>query len=477
MKKLKIILKRLIKILFFLFPLFICGQSLSSLDFKEIERTIQTDMEESGAPGAMIRVAKEGEILFEKPLGFRNAKTKEPVTSNTLFLTASVTKTITTTALLILCDRKGISTQTKIGSLLTGLSEDLEDLTLHQILSQSSGILDHLPTQKKFKNDPYVYFSRFGKRLVCPEIQGVFSYTNFGHVLAGMIIAELNDSSFEEAIQELIFRPLHMDRSTYSVEGDQWMDHSKAHKNGKVVDHAFASPLLRASASMFSTAGDLSNFAECFMNQGKLNGTQIIPTKVIEEMVGHYTLVGVLHKYFGYPSSFYGYGMMSFEHLGISFNGHPGETSTQNLLFAMAPDQKTSIIIMSNAGLFPFIRTFETLAEKFLTNPDELKAESDETNSETSEIKPEQTLTEMTGSYYVPEISGSKENVLEVYNRGKQLYLKLSETESFKLQPIVPDLFSYDLPDSNIPVEVRFYRDDSGKIEFLNHHWKTAIKQ
>ena len=117
------------------------------------------------------------------------------------------------------------------------------------------------------------------------------------------------------------------------------------------------------------------------------------------------------------------------------------------------------------------------MAEKFLTNPDELKTESDETNSEISEIKPEQTLTEMTGTDYLPEISGSKENVLEVYNRGEQLNLKLSETESFKLQQIVPDLFSYDLPDSNIPVEVRFYRDSFGKIKFLNHHWKTAIKQ
>ncbi len=85
---------------------------------RAIDSVVQVDMEAARAPGAMILVSRNGEPLFEKPYGVRNARTKEPVTSSTLFLTASVTKTITTTTLLIFCHEKGIPTETSIGSLL-----------------------------------------------------------------------------------------------------------------------------------------------------------------------------------------------------------------------------------------------------------------------------------------------------------------------------------------------------------------------
>ena len=463
-------------------PLLAQGQQTKALSTKllnVVDSVVQADMKAANAPGAMILVAQNGMPVYEKPFGLRNAKTKEPVTSGTLFLTASVTKTVTTTTLLVLCHEKGISTDVRIGSILDSLPSQIAALSIHQILSQSSGVLDHKPTRKKWKNDPQAYFNRFGNRLFAEELQGVFSYTNYGHVLAGMLISKLSGAPFEEAVQERIFDPLGMTHCTYSVENEEESDHSAAHRGGKVVEHSYTFPMIRSSASMFCTAGDLTRFASCFMNQGRLEGKQVIPEEVIEKMSGTYTPVGVLHNYFGYPGSNYGYGLMSFDYNGVSFIGHPGETTTQNMLLAMAPDQKTSLVLMSNAGTYPFIETFEFLAKiLFPTGKDPVtQPGGTETASKAVEKLTSEQLKVYEGRYYTPDITGNRDTDMEVYSKGSNLYLQLSEDETHKLTSMGNDTFRYDSNQVKFPIEVRFYRDDDGVVRYLNHYWKTSVKK
>ena len=439
---------------------------------RAIDSMVQTDMEAARAPGAMILVSRDGATLFERPYGIRSARTKEPVTSSTLFLTASVTKTITTTTLLTLCHEKGLSTETQVGEILDSLPSEIAALSIHQILSQSSGLLDHKPTRKKWKNDATAYFSHYGNKLHSKNLEGVFSYTNYGHVLAGMLITKIGGSPFEETIQKRIFDPLEMSRSTYSVVDEKWNNHSAAHRGGKAVKHGYTFPMIKSSASLFCTAGDLSRFASCFMNQGQYKGVQVIPKEVIQMMSGLYTPVGVLHNYFGYPGSHYGYGLMSFKFQGRSLIGHPGETTTQNLLFAMSPATKTSFVLMSNAGTYPFIRTFELLAETFL-DPEETVLSS---ANEAEKTLTKERLQECKGKYITPDITGDRRADIEVYARGDQLYLQLSEEETHILTWIEDDLFKYDSPQLKFPVEVRFYRDANGQVRYLNHYWRTSVK-
>ena len=457
---------RILLLVLFLFTQVLFAQSEAALD-----SMVLADMRSARAPGAMILVARDGSPVFQKAYGIRNARTKEPVNASTLFLTASVTKTITTATLLTLCHERGISTDTPVGHILDSLPNEIAALTIHQILSQSSGILDHKPTRKKLKNDPMAYFSHYGNKLFSQDLEGVFSYTNYGHVLAGLLISEISGSSFEATVQERIFDPLEMTQSTYSVLDEKWSNHAAAHQAGKAVRHGYTFPMIKSSASLFCTARDLTQFATCFMNQGKYRGQQVIPKEVILKMSGRYTPVGVLHNYFGYPGSYYGYGLMSFEYGGKSLVGHPGETTTQNLLFAMSPSTRTSFVLMSNAGTFPFIRTFEMLARTFL--------DSDETPekvpTDAKTLSPEQ-IKAYEGKYFTPDISGNRRADIEVYVRGKQLYLQLSEEDSHELSWMKDDLFHYDSPQLKFPVEVRFYRDENGVVRHLNHYWRTSVK-
>ncbi len=431
-----------------------------------IDNSVLNDMKISGAPGAVIGMVQDGKIIYQKAYGIRDTKTKIPVDNSTLFLIASVTKVFTTTALLIACEKNNIDINTSVGDIIKDLSPKLSQLTIHQILSQSSGMLDHWPTRKKYKNDVAEYFTHYGDKLVNEELASIFSYTNFGHVLAGWILTILNDSSYTEAIDELIFKPLKMDSSTFDVNIAKLNNFSAGHINGKSVAHKLTYPLIQASASMFSNIEDLSRFAICFMNDGKIDNQQIISSNVIKKMSTNYTPIGVLRVYFGYPISSYNYGLIGFNFKGIDFVGHPGESVSQNVLFAMAPKYKSAFILLSNTGYYPFIDSFEKMVASILpVNEDS-----------NTKIKPSVNMNKFTGKYYTPNIYGTKEDIIEIEYRFKKLYIRFSDEEVYPLTFTGKSRFSYKSPDLKFPMEIAFYTDKNGEIKYLNHFWKTAIK-
>lgn len=463
MKKCK---KLLTTLLFSLSFLFLQAWQLDDIQLNKIKAQVDKDLQISGAPGAVIAVVQNGNLLLQEAIGLSNSKTKDSVSKATLFLTASVTKSVTTAALLTVCHHQGIDMQTKVKEFLPDLPKDIGNLSLHQILSQSSGILDHWPTRKKFMNNGIDYFQRYGDVLVNKSLQGVFSYTNFGHALAGLILSKLLETSFEQAMDSIILNPLNMSATTYNIDSARLHDYSAAHKNGKKVKHVYTYPLIRPSASMFSNVADLAKFATCLMNEGRYKNQQVIPKEVIMQMSTGYTPLGTGHNYFGYPNSYYNYSLISFQYKGISFVGHPGESTTQNTLFAMAKDHNTAFIIMSNTGFYPFIETFELLVESFLpTEHASQKRDSTETG-----------LSDYTGTYYTPDIFGSKTNTVEIFQRNNDLLLQLDEEMILSLKWLSEDRFCYETEQFKFPVELIFYRDEMGQVQWLNHFWKTAVK-
>jgi CubicO group peptidase (beta-lactamase class C family) len=442
------------------------GQKKKKHDLEAIDEVAQKDLKASGAPGAMIAFVQDGKIVYQKPFGISSKKTKVPVNTKTLFLTASVTKIITTTALLMACEKQGITVNTPIGDILEYLPPKLSLITIHEILSMSSGIIDYLPTKKIYKEDVEAYFEHYGDKLVSSQLQSVFSYTNIGHVLAGSILASIMESTFFAAVQELIFDPIKMENTTYFESIAQLEYVTAGHIKGARVDHKLIYPFIQPAASMFSNVNDLSQFAICFMNDGKINNQQVISKSVIKKMSTSYTPIGVLHQYLGYPNSYYNYGLIGFDFKGIHFVGHPGESGSQNILFVMAPTHQAAFILMSNTGSYPFINSFEKMVEIFLP----IQNESNTTYDSEVDLK------KYVGKYYKPNIQGNNHDVTEIRSRGKNLFIYLNQEEIYPLMHNGKDRFTYNNPMIKFPMEIGFYTDKDVKVKYLNHYWKTSIK-
>ena len=443
------------------------GQDIGQSAVNEIDNTVRKEMKISQAPGAVIGVVKNENIIFQKAYGILNSKTNKPATTSTLFLIASLTKTFTTTALLMVCEENNIDLHAPIGNILVDLSPKLSHLTIHGILSQSSGLLDHWPTRKKFKNSAEAYFLHYGDKLVNDDLDSVFSYTNFGHVMAGRILESLTKKTYTDVINQLILEPLDMSHSTFNVDTAKTASFSTGHINKKSVSHKLTYPLIQPSASLFSNIEDLSHFAICFMNGGVYNDEQVISKEVIRKMSTKNTFIGLIPEYFGYPDSFYNYGLISFTYKGISFLGHPGESASQNTLFAMAPANQTAIIVLSNTGYYPFRATFEILADTF--NP--VQNEPIANNTVSDELQ------EFEGKYYTPNIYGSTDEVIEIYVKNKILYIRFYEEEYYPLEKIGKSRFMYERSNIKFPLEIIFYQDKNGNIKYLNNFWKISIKR
>ncbi len=444
----------------------VSGQRMKKYDLHAIDEAARKDLEVSGAPGAMISFVQDGEIVYQKAFGISNKKTKVPVNTETLFLTASVTKIIRTTALLMACEKQGITVNTPIGNILEYLPPKLSLITIHEILSMSSGIIDYLPTKKIYKEDVEAYFEHYGDKLVSGQLQSVFSYTNIGHVLAGSLLAAIMESTFFEAVQELIFDPIKMKNTTYYESIAKLKYVTSGHIKGARVDHKLIYPFIQPAASMFSNVHDLSQFAICFMNGGNIDNQQVISKSVIKKMSTSYTPLGVLHQYLGYPGSYYNYGLIGFDFKGIHFLGHPGESGSQNILFVMAPTHQAAFILMSNTGSYPFINTFEKMVEIFLP------VQNDTTTTYYSEVD----LKKYVGKYYKPNIQGNNHDVTEIRSRGNNLFIHLNEEDIYPLMPNGKDRFTYKNPMIKFPMEIAFYTDNHGAVKYLNHYWKTSIK-
>lgn len=448
-------------------PITIEGQEIIQHRVEAIEEVAQNDLKVSHAHGAMIAFIQNGKVVYQKPFGISSKKTKVPVKKETLFLTASVTKTITTAALLLACEKHGIDLQTTIGNILPDLSPKLSSITIHEILSMSSGIIDYLPTKKIYKEDAAAYFQHYGDKLVSEELQSVFSYTNIGHVLAGSILATITESTFIEAVQELILDPIKMENTTYYETEARLKGYCAGHKMGSRVKHKLIYPFIQPAASMFSNVNDLSRFAICFMNDGIIDNVQVLSKSVIKKMSTSYTALGVLHEYLGYPNSYYNYGLIGFDFKGIHFIGHPGESGSQNILFVMAPAYKAAFILMSNTGSYPFVNTFEKMVEIFLP------IQRDARKSYDSAID----LKKYIGKYYKPNLQGNKYDITEIRSRGEELFIHLSEEDIYPLIPNGKDTFIYNNPKIKFPMEIVFYTDNNGGVKYLNNYWKTSIKK
>ena len=93
---------------------------------------------------ASILVAQNGDILYNGGVGFSNKTEHLPVTEETVFTTGSITKQFTATAILQLQEKGKLSVNDSIYNLFENIPEDKQHITIHQLLTHTSGIVGSL---------------------------------------------------------------------------------------------------------------------------------------------------------------------------------------------------------------------------------------------------------------------------------------------------------------------------------------------
>jgi CubicO group peptidase (beta-lactamase class C family) len=385
--------------------------SLVAQDFSSIEKSALEELAHLKIPGASLAIVGGGKIIFAKGFGVANVETNEPVRPEMLFRLGSTTKMFTAAALVELSVESKIDLNAPIGRYVNQLSPEIASLTANQLLSHTSGL-----------RDTAVMYGSHDDAALGTEIRAwtgawlftkpgrVMSYSNPGFWLAGYITEVLTGKPYADAMEARLFRPLGMTRTTLRPTMALTWPLAQGHEM-ELGELTIARPAADNAAnwpagSIFSNTRDLSRFVIAFMNEGMLDGKQVLDSKVIALMSSGHALVP------GGKQS-YGYGLALHNYRGVKLVEHDGSRAGYGSSIRMIPAQRVAVIVQTN-------RTGSTLPateEKVLELVGHLSEKDAPMERKTLPI----TAAE------IPKIAGVYQNGdqrIEIVARGDRLYLK-----------------------------------------------------
>lgn len=250
-------------------------------------------MRETGVPGVAVAVVHRDRLVYAKGFGVRSTASGKPVTANTVFQVASVSKPLGATAVAAAIGEGTLSWDTPAAPLLPGFSLAdpwvTDNVTIGDLYAHRSGL------PKDFGND--LEQLGFGRRHILERahleplspFRISYAYSNFGLTAGGIAAANAADQSWTEFTRQRIFEPLGMSRSTYSHAALERMS-NVATLHQKVKGQWVAGPSRNAVAqapagAANSTVRDISRWMRMVLGKGVFRGERIVAEDPLTQML------------------------------------------------------------------------------------------------------------------------------------------------------------------------------------------------
>ncbi|MBV1885435.1 MAG: beta-lactamase family protein [Parvibaculaceae bacterium] len=175
-----------------------------------LEAFVPRRLEELDVPGAAIAIVRDGQVVYEGTFGVRDVLSDDPVTRETLFEAASLSKPITAHGALMMVQDKTLSLSKPLaeGLAVPWLSQEHEAMamTLRDVLSHRSGLGNNLVGPDRDPDD---------------EPGSLFEYSGVGYMYLQHVMGLKAAGGFSEWFNEHVFGPLGMDKTGFSVSEEQ----------------------------------------------------------------------------------------------------------------------------------------------------------------------------------------------------------------------------------------------------------------
>ena len=319
---------------------------IRQLDHDAIEQIASEELRATKTPGAALAVVSGDRVVFSHGYGVASVDTGGPVSPDMLFRLGSTTKMFTASAVVGLALEGKIDLEAPVSRYVTGLDETIGKLTANQLLSHNAGLRDEAPMFGSHDETALGSGIRAWKADVLFAAPGrIYSYSNPGFWLAGYLAEAVSGKPYADVIEERLFRPLGMTRSTLRPTMAMTWPLAQGHevKNGKpeVIRPAADNTAAWPAGSIFSSALDLSRFVIAFMNDGKLDGKQVLSPKLI-------AAISSPHSRIPGSEDSYGYGLRLSTSRGVRWVQHNGSRAGYGSAIRMAPEKRFAVIIVAN---------------------------------------------------------------------------------------------------------------------------------
>jgi CubicO group peptidase (beta-lactamase class C family) len=298
---------------------------LSTEGLEKVTQRLQQHIDDGDISGVVAAVIRDGKIVYSKALGQRDIEKLLPMTDDTLFRIYSMTREITSVAVLQLYEQGKFKLDDPIQMylpefenqrvLLDSDSTDLSqtksrigDITVAHLLTHTSGLGSRssaLYVQNKVRDKNISLDQMTSNAAQIPLFQDPGTEFRYGihATILGKLIEVWSGEDFSNYLEKNVFEPLEMNNTMFWAQGDDANRLAQLYRptDGRLVPYQIESipftkkpVLIEGGVGLLSTVMDFANFSQMVMNHGEFNGKQILKPETAELIFENSVPAGVM---------------------------------------------------------------------------------------------------------------------------------------------------------------------------------------
>jgi uncharacterized protein YbbC (DUF1343 family)/CubicO group peptidase (beta-lactamase class C family) len=264
-------------------------QKGSKEKFRAVDEIVKRAVTEGTIPGAVLVVGHNGKVVDRKAFGMRSLEpAREPMTVDTVFDLASLTKCIATaTSVMKLVEDGRVRLSDPVAAYLPEFAQNgKKDITVRDLLTHYSGLRPDLDLQTQWSGRDAAFEMAMREKPANPP-GSRFVYSDINFETLGFLVEKVTGVSIADYATQNIFAPLKM-KDTRFLPPKEWIARiapTEYDEQGRMLRGVVHDPTARrmggiaGHAGLFSTADDLAKFAKDF-----LGGFKVLSRAAVEKM-------------------------------------------------------------------------------------------------------------------------------------------------------------------------------------------------
>ena len=297
---------------------------MSSARLARIGEVLRADIDRGRIPGAVVAIARKGKLVYFEAFGYRDKAASVPMTTNTIFSIASMTKPMVTVGALQLYEqgrllfddpvsnylpqfaKMQIARMDPAGQAIIDTVPAARQITIQDIMRHTSGIIyggrGSTAVHKLYPASSSAaavsmtgveFLDKLGSLPLMYQPGTVWDY-GFSIDVLGLVVESITNQTLGQYLQESLFKPLGMSDTGFVVPADKVNRYAKELPNdpdtGKpqsLLDLTKPTKFECGGGCAFSTASDYLRFAKMLLNHGQIGSKRILSRKTVEFMTAN----------------------------------------------------------------------------------------------------------------------------------------------------------------------------------------------
>jgi uncharacterized protein YbbC (DUF1343 family)/CubicO group peptidase (beta-lactamase class C family) len=259
----------------------------------QLDQAIRSAIKRGEIPGAVLVVGRNGQVIHRQAYGNRALLPAiEPMTEDTIFDLASLTKVVaTTSAMMKLFEEGQIRLNDPVTNYIPEFQGGHSTITIRNLMTHFSGLPPSVSMKPAWSGyDSGIHVAAETKPIAAPGQRFIYSDINF--ILCGEIVHRVTGQSLADYTREKIFLPLGMNETRFQpparevarIAPTERIANAPGPLRGLVHDPTSQNMGgVAGHAGLFSTADDLSRFAQMMLNRGELDGVRLFSPLTVEK--------------------------------------------------------------------------------------------------------------------------------------------------------------------------------------------------